>query len=353
MEFSAARLKDTILQLIVDAGLITSVDGAEETSVVFQEMTGDGSTRRFIRVSLLGRPLCIAVLPGAYNVYEMAECKAALAIGNHLQASGIPVPDIIASDLSYGLILFEDLGDMKLHDHMLQDRQKGVGVYQEAVKMLARMQVAGAEGFDQRWCYDSPTYDRKIMLERESGYFIKALWQDTLSEKIPDGLVDDCERLADQSLEYFQPLFLHRDFQSRNIMIKNNNVHIIDFQAGRLGPPGYDIASLLIDPYVALSDNEQAQLFTSYLEEMMRFPQVDITRIKQSYPYLAVQRNLQIAGAFAFLSGSKGKSFFKPYILPSLLMLKRRLTAEVFDCVPVLRKTISQAIVTYRSDFRA
>jgi hypothetical protein len=352
MEYNAARLKDAIIQLIIDAGIIRSGDDVDATSVAFQVLNGDGSTRRFFRVSLSGRPLCIAVLPGAYSVKEMAECHSALAIGNHLQASGIPVPDIIGADPSCGLILFEDLGDMRLHEQMLQDRQRGMELYQQAVKMLARMQVAGAEGFDQNWCYDSPMYDKKTMVERESGYFIKALWQDTLSEKIPDGLVADTERLADQAREYFQPLFLHRDYQSRNIMITNDKVYIIDFQAGRLGPPGYDIASLLIDPYVALSDDEQEHLFAIYIKEMMRFPQVDITLIKQSYPYLAVHRNLQIIGAFSFLSGSNGKSFFKPYILPSLLMLKRRLAADVFNCVPVLRKTVSQAIVTYQSDFR-
>ena len=152
-------------------------------------------------------------------------------------------------------------------------------------------------------------------------------------------------------MDYFEPLFLHRDFQSRNIMIKDDQVRIIDFQAGRIGPPGYDIASLLIDPYAGLSSRQQDDLFSYYLDRISTYNGLDSNRIKSSYPYLALQRNLQIIGAFAFLSGKKRKVFFNQFLLPSLIMLQNRLAEPQFDDLQVMRKTAAESIQIFRRRF--
>ncbi|MBE0585116.1 MAG: hypothetical protein IH612_15315, partial [Desulfofustis sp.] len=115
---------------------------------------------------------------------------------------------------------------------------------------------------------------------------------------------------------------------------------------------GYDIASLLIDPYAALSSRQQEALLQLYLEEMDRLGGADVDKIRGSYPLLAVQRNLQIIGAFAYLSGRKKKDFFRPYIMPSLIMLQNRLTEPLFDDFVLLRRTVSAAITGYRQSIR-
>jgi aminoglycoside/choline kinase family phosphotransferase len=100
---------------------------------------------------------------------------------------------------------------------------------------------------------------------------------------------------------------------------------VIDFQGGRLGPLQYDLASLLIDPYVELPQNLQDRLLSDYLTRLSEFVPVDRGRFLHAYEYCAINRNLQILGAFAFLSRQKGKKDFEPYIPPALKSLKQRL----------------------------
>jgi hypothetical protein len=190
------------------------------------------------------------------------------------------------------------------------------------------------------------------MLDREAGYFLRAFWQGLIQAGHVEGLAEEFEDIAAQVMNYSELFFLHRDFQSRNIMVSRGRIGIIDFQAGRLGPPGYDLASLLIDPYAGLSEREQQDLFSTYMSEMMFYPNVSIDKIKRSFPYLAVQRNLQIIGAFAYLSGRMQKPFFKPYILPSLRMLRKRLQERLFQPYGILQETIAAAITMYCQDVR-
>jgi len=321
--------------------------GEKQGKAVFEHLSGDGSSRKFIRVSGGMGPICIAVLPPSSSKRDMAEFRAAVEIGRHLDCVGTPVPKILGVDERIGLILFEDFGDIRLHDTLNSDRQQGLELYRRVVKDLAQLQVKGASGFDQNWCCDTTFYDTDVMLKRESGYFLKAFWEDTIHGEAVEGLTEEFEDIAAQVMNCSEAFFLHRDFQSRNIMICNGRIGIIDFQAARLGPPGYDLASLLIDPYVALSGREQEELFSLYIDEIKLFPGVSLDYIMCSYPFLALQRNLQIIGAFAYLSGTMEKPFFRPYILPSLIMLENRLQEKVFQPYGILQETVAEAITMY------
>ncbi|MBW1713185.1 MAG: phosphotransferase, partial [Deltaproteobacteria bacterium] len=137
--------------------------------------------------------------------------------------------------------------------------------------------------------------------------------------------------------------FLHRDFQSRNIIIQDSppgsrQVRIIDFQGGRLGPPGYDLASLLIDPYVGLSSAEQAALFEGYLDLAAGRGVVDEKSFRQDYPVLALFRNLQMLGAFAYLSRVKGRPGFAWHIPAALASLRSLVARPQFDACSALRE---------------
>ena len=315
----------------------------------FQHLYGDGSSRIFVRVLSNKEPLCIGVLAPSSGERDMAEFRSSVEIGGHLHRSGLPVPEILAVDEDTGLILFEDLGDTRLHDKLTDDRPEALALYKQVVRELGALQVEGARGFDRDWCYDSPEYDTEVMLNRESGYFYGAFWEGLLRGKSVPGLGEEFEDIACRVTNTSEPLFLHRDFQSRNIMISNNRIVIIDFQAGRLGPPAYDLASLLIDPYAALSHEEQEELFDLYIDEMKAYPHVSIDKIIRGYPYLALQRNLQIIGAFAFLSMQRQKLFFKPFIFPSLVMLQKRLNERTFQPYTTLRQTVTEAVRRYRA----
>jgi aminoglycoside/choline kinase family phosphotransferase len=131
--------------------------------------------------------------------------------------------------------------------------------------------------------------------------------------------------------------FMHRDFQSRNILISAGRPYIIDFQGGRLGPAEYDLASLLIDPYVALPaalrETLRDDFIARYHEQTGKPPEA----IAATYRLCALARNLQILGAFGFLATAKGKNYFADYIPPALASLQQHLAGLPGHDFPQLR----------------
>ena len=340
-----------IRALLAEQQLDFAQVGGVYTDITCIPLDGDGSSRAFFRMMYKDRSIGIAVLPPSAGERDWAEFQSAVAIGNHLYHAGMAVPQILGVAEASGVILFEDMGDTRLHDVIRFNRSRALGFYRMAVHELASLQVQGARNFNTAWCYDTPVYDETVMLERESGYFISAFWQGLLHQSIPSGLVEEFEAIAAQVVQNSQLFFLHRDYQSRNIMIRDERVTIIDFQAGRLGPPAYDLASLLIDPYARLSEGEQTLLFDQYLKAMESFAEVNLEKLIRSYPYLALQRNLQIIGAFSFLYKQCNKPFFKPFILPAVQLLQNRLKMDQFIPYPVLKMTAIEAFERCRQHF--
>lgn len=279
----------------------------------------DGSSRRFFRLRDEGQSL-IAILPPENDERGQAEARAFFHIGTHLHSIGASTPKMIAFDAASGLALCEDLGGERLYEQLKANGLDAtLPLYEQAVRRLARMQVRGAAHFDPAWCWDTPRYDRQLMVERESGYFLRACCTDLLGLDYDRTAVDrDCRQLAEAAAQAPAHFFLHRDFQSRNIMVVAGEVRFIDFQGGRLGPLAYDLASLLIDPYVALPQAIQAQLQAVYLSALQQEIPYDAEQFQREYLLLALQRNLQILGAFAFLSQVKQKPFFAQFLRPAL-----------------------------------
>jgi hypothetical protein len=135
------------------------------------------------------------------------------------------------------------------------------------------------------------------------------------------------QHLIEQASKAENRFFLHRDFQSRNIMITGRGIGILDWQGGRLGPLAYDLASLLIDPYTKLPVPEKEEIYNTYLQLLRREQPHRLASFQHSFPYLAVQRNLQILGGFSFLSRVRGKTYFEDYIPGALKSLRHLLEA--------------------------
>lgn len=291
-------------------------------NVLVSNLAPDGSTRRFFRLRGPENKQLLAVLPPVDDDRGQAEALSFFQIGRHLQKNGVTVPRICAFDEKSGLAFCEDLGNERLHDctatfwHM---DSPALRLYEKAVRGLARMQIRGAENFDPTWCYDSPRYDSRLMQETESWYFLRACCTDLLQLSFNRAVVEkECALLAETAAMAPAHFFLHRDFQSRNIMIRDNQPWFIDFQGGRLGPLGYDLASLLLDPYAALPAWVQEHLLAVYLDSLQAETSYDEEQFRREYSHLALQRNLQILGAFAFLSQVRGKVFFAAFIQPAL-----------------------------------
>jgi aminoglycoside/choline kinase family phosphotransferase len=156
-------------------------------------------------------------------------------------------------------------------------------------------------------------------------------------------LQDEFSRIADHALATPILGFMHRDMQSRNIMLKDGRYYFIDFQGGRLGPLQYDLASLLIDPYAGLTREEQERL----LEYAERRPAIlqrpSAEGFRRGFTYCALSRNLQILGAFGFLSTVKGKRQFSRYIPDALRGLAARLADLGSSGFPKLQRRILEA----------
>ncbi len=279
------------------------------------QLHGDGSDRRWYRLAADHRTLIMAD-HGIRTAWGQQEVDAYISIGRHLHTSGIAVPQIYLYDNCAGLAFVQDAGDEHLQTLMdRSDASQQQRLYQQVIDQWITMAMEGRRNFDPLWTYQSIRYDRQIILEKECRYFVEAFVQAYLGwQWTYDSLSTEFERIARQIVRTQIPGFVHRDFQSRNILVQNQRIWFIDFQGGRLGPIQYDLASLLIDPYAALPADSQDQLKAYGATQLDARYGVDREKFNDGYGMCAISRNLQILGAFAFLSRMKGKTRFEKYI---------------------------------------
>ncbi|MDY0377913.1 MAG: sugar phosphate nucleotidyltransferase [Desulfobacterales bacterium] len=290
-------------------------------------LQGDGSDRKWIRMTS-GNHSLIAADHGIRNDPDKtAEVDAFMDIGNHLCRKKLPVAQIYSADRFAGLVFLEDLGDQHLEQFVkraLPDTVKKA--YHNVIDLLIDFSSSGIQGFDPDWTFETPRYDKRLILERECRYFLDAFVRGYLKiDASFENLLPDFSFIADNALAFSIPGLMHRDFQSRNIMVRNGRFYLIDYQAARIGPIQYDLASLLIDPYVGLAQDVQEELLNYAVGKLSEKTGMNARKIVHGYRFCAITRNLQILGAFAFLSKSKGKLHFEAYISPALAALKQRI----------------------------
>jgi aminoglycoside/choline kinase family phosphotransferase/dTDP-glucose pyrophosphorylase len=319
--------------------------GTTVNTAVCTPLQGDGSDRLWFRFQV-GRRRLIMVDHGIRNAGEgegKLEVDAFVAIGRHLHRQGAAVPQIFLHDTFSGLVFMEDLGDRHLQTHIRNLAPEAVeALYRRIIDHWLHMALAGAQGFDPAWAYQTARYDRWVILEKECRYFLEAFVRDYLGMSVgTERLTQDFNTLADAIIAGEITAFMHRDLQSRNIMIRDETPWFIDFQGGRLGPLQYDLASLLIDPYAALHQDLQDRLVQYAADAIARRIESADQTFRQGYEACAVSRNLQILGAFAFLSRMKGKPSFEAYIPAAVRTLQFRLKNRLAGKLPDL-----QAIVT-------
>ncbi len=309
-------------------------------------LAGDGSDRSWHRLTCRGKSLIMAG-HGIQSEAAVAEIDSFIHIGAHLFKKGLPVPEIFLHDRFSGLVFLQDLGDTRLFDCVRGHPARGesTSIYRQVIRQLIRMALKGAEDFDPAVCYQSPTYDKPLILEKECRYFVEAFLNGCLglNTAFEGALAGEFSRLADLALEKQVAGFLHRDLQSRNIMIKDQLTYFIDFQAGRIGPMQYDLAALLNDPYADLPEKVQETLLDYAVAELQRWRRIDTRSFLQGYAACRLTRGLQTAGAFGFLTTVKQKPFFKPFIPVVLKNLERQLTAAQPWPYPHLARLVRQA----------
>jgi aminoglycoside/choline kinase family phosphotransferase len=274
------------------------------------------------------------------------EVDAFVHLGKHLYRQQVPVPNIYFYDTFSGLVFLEDLGDIHLQQviQSTADTSQVIRLYQAVIAQIIRLSRQGAVRFDPSWTYQTSEYDQELILEKECRYFLEAFLIGYIGLDICyEDLAAEFESLADKALQHSSSGFMHRDMQSRNIMVKDRRIYFIDFQGGRVGPIQYDLASLLIDPYVDLPRPIQTRLMEDGLKMLSAVAPVDPDQFRDCYHYCTLTRNLQILGAFAYLSRVQGKKQFEKYIPVALRTLKSNLKANDSKEFPGLTGAVEDA----------
>ena len=317
-------LKEFILNFLKDRG-------RPPEDVAFRPIPADGSKRLFWRITpSTPGPSFIAMAAPRTDSASERENLAHIKIGMHLHGKGLPVPEIHSYDLERGWSIMEDLGHISLQD-LVTSAEDPIPIYEPVLEHLLRLQTDGAVGFDTKWCCQTKRYDLTVMRQYEAYYFRDAFLCRYLGlKKEWPELEAPFKHLRETASKADSTFFLHRDFQSRNIILSEGKIGIIDWQGGRLGPLGYDLASLIIDPYTQLSPRQRDELYHRYLLLIMEYNAEWVESLKRSFPYLAIQRNLQILGAFSFLTKAENKPYFEAYI-PAALRTLHHLLQQVND----------------------
>jgi aminoglycoside/choline kinase family phosphotransferase len=296
----------------------------EKKEFMWERLPADGSKRIFYRLSNNQDSFIIMINPPLESNAEK-ENVSYLKIGQHLLSKGIPVAHIYRYDIAHGWFIMEDLGINNLQEIALRVYDR-TSIYKRVIELLVRIQIEGRKDFNPEWCCHTKQYDRFVMEKYESDYFLTYFLKGSLGlTRDLSGLKAPFNYLAERASFADNNFFLYRDFQSRNLIINRKKIGLVDWQGARLGPLQYDLASLLIDPYVGLEKHERRFLYDYYLELLeKRLPGISDS-FRKYYPYLAIQRNLQILGAFSYLSTIQGKQWFLAYILPASKSLERLL----------------------------
>lgn len=332
---------------IMTAHVLERIDSPRRPAPAkWQALPGDGSDRRWYRLRG-GQTRMVVADHGIKPTAAPCEAEAFVAIGNHLRRQGLPVPRIYLEDTFAGLVFMEDLGSENLQAR-IQSAPHGSVIeadYRRLIDILLDMAIRGGQGFNPDWTYQTRRYDRSVILEKECRYFVEAFLNGYLGMSTAyDQLAPECRRLADAIMPIEPVGFMHRDFQSRNIMVREERFYLIDFQGGRLGPPHYDLASLLIDPYVNLPLALRDTLLGYFAGELHQRTGISAESTQRAYRYCALARNLQILGAYGFLTRTKGKHQFSRYIPSAVESLQHGLAMFDRDEFPRLATIANQNI---------
>src|SRR5438477_3825829 len=282
-----------------------------------------GSGRKIIRLAR-EKLSAIGIL---YGVRE--ENVAFLEFSKHFRRHGLPVPEIYAEDLSQGAYLEEDLGDTTLFEFLSKNRTgenispQAVEAYRTVVAMLPRFQVEAGRDLNYKVCYPISSFDRQSItwdLNYFKYYFLR-LASIPFNEQ---ALEDDFSRLTKFLLSAGHDYFLYRDFQSRNIMLRDGQPFFLDYQGGRKGALHYDVASLLYDAKADLPPELRQQLLDHYLETLGGFIKLEREVFMQHYYAYVYIRIMQALGAYGFRGFYERKAHFLqsvPYALTNLRWL--------------------------------
>ncbi len=293
---------------------------ANEELISCDLLPQSGSNRKYFRMISKSHQVI-----GTYNEDEK-ENIAFIGFSEHFKSKNLPITEVLAHNLSKGVYLQKDLGDETLYSFLIDQRVNETipadveAMYVKVVKALPKFQIIGNQEFDYNLCYPRKEFDRQSMmwdLNYFKYYFLK-LAQVPFDEQ---SLEEDFETFCNFLLQTENNYFLYRDFQSRNIMLLNNEPCFIDYQGGRKGALQYDIASLLYDAKADLPQDFRNRMYELYVSEVEKLIPIDKVAFEKYYYGFVLIRIMQALGAYGFRGYYEKKTHFLqsiPYALSNL-----------------------------------
>jgi len=304
------------------------------------ELSASGSNRRYFRLE--SKTVSLIGVEGT----SVEENKAFIEMAEHFYKQGLPVPRFLAQTPDGRFYIQEDLGDTLLFDAIAEGRKTGVfcetekEILRKTMRKLPALQVTGAKEFDFSICYPQPEFNERSILW-DLNYFKYCFLKSTGLDFQENLLEDDFSRMSEILLRSHTNTFMYRDFQSRNVMVKDNEPYFIDFQGGRKGPLYYDVASFLWQAKAQYKSELREELLQTYLNALKELIPVDEDDFRIQLKHFVLFRTLQVLGAYGFRGYFEKKPHFLqsiPYALENL----RTLLHDEFSEYPYLLQILKQ-----------
>lgn len=315
--------------------------GAPADRVTITRLTGDVSSRVYLRAAAAGRTLIISLYGEPFDesqpaVEQLAQLEAlnpSARLSYHSQAlahleatrlfqeAGLPVPRILATSGADALMLFEDVGDLRLQDWLANRPQAEVrAAYHRATELIVDMQDATGLALEAGSICSHMAFD-EAKLRWELGFFFANFFNRYLKLKLDPATANAVQadfKAVCGELSARPRVLVHRDYHARNLMMHAGRMFIIDHQDARMGPASYDVASLISDPYTTLDDELMGELIESFIEKKAgsRQPLDDVAAFRRELQLMTVQRMLKVIGTYAS-QAAQGNMTYVPYIAPA------------------------------------
>jgi len=286
-------------------------------------LTGDASDRRYYRVMMADSPSIVLSLYSAPFVFESLSF---VNVARLLQQMPVPIPTVLGHADDIGLLAQEDLGDVTLQAHLgAASAGEHAALYRQAVALIATLQRRGVELESPEFVPYGIAFDVE-KLTWELDFFIKHFVEAYRGAVIAPADRKELRRELAVLIEELaaEPRVLcHRDYHSRNLMLHEDRLYIIDFQDARMGPDTYDLASLLRDAYVDLPDETVDELIAYFLA--LKGQTGTEERFRNRFDLMALQRNLKALGTFGYQTTARRNPVYIQYIPRTLRYVRDNL----------------------------
>jgi aminoglycoside/choline kinase family phosphotransferase len=312
-----------------------------------------GSARKYFRIITDNKSLI-----GTFS-NNVEENEAFLTFSKHFHDLGLNVPEVFAVNEERTCYLQSDFGDDNLFAHVQKAliassgpstgsgtlasySENVIQLYKKALGHLVKLQVLGHQGLDYTKAYPTECFDRQAIIDDFNYfkyYFVKPHEEIDFNET---RLGKDFEAFADFVSQAPCDFFMYRDFQSRNIMVKDGELYFIDFQGGRKGPLNYDVVSLLYQVKAQIPQATRDELVEYYKAELSQYMSPETVKFDTYQPYFVYLRLMQVLGAYGFRGLIQKKSHFIESIPYALKELKVWNEKHPLNAYPELQHVLSQ-----------